>query len=161
MNITPAIARLSLLISFACGCFAIPASSAAGADTSIPAIIQDGFKSWAAKDASYAYLDVWKRAACSRRIRNRRNSPAISAGWIICWATTSHSKPLNPNPSAHPRGLFTLPSILNTRRRMPDSWFTRTDKAWVIQNMDFSPRRKPSCPGWHSPGKITGNNFRA
>jgi hypothetical protein len=145
MKVTQTIVCFILGAGLACGLFALPTAGAADADTRIPAIIEEGFKVWAAKDASYAF-DVWKKggllesdakpatlaryfARMDHTIGNYKSYETIQSKTI---SQSSKIVYLSVNfEQAAIYGRFLVYHGAN---------------GWVIQNMDFSPKPEAIMP---------------
>jgi hypothetical protein len=145
MNITQTIVRLFLLICFAAGMFALPAAVAADANPAIPAIIQNGFKSWAVRDASYAF-DVWKKGG----LLETDVKPAQLARYFgqvdnIVGKYKSYETVETKTISASSRIIYLS---INFEQAAVYARFLvyRKDSGWVIQNMDFSPKPEAIMP---------------
>jgi len=155
MKITLGKVRACLLITFACGCFAFTASNAAAADTSIPGIIQDGFKSWAAKDASYAF-DVWKKGGLLETDAKPAQLARYFGQMDRLLGNYKSYEPIQSKPITESSRIIYL--SVNFERAAAYARFLvyRTDKGWVIQNMDFSAKPEAIMPWLAFAGEDSG-----
>src|SRR5580700_5480598 len=143
MKITPRIIWLCSLIALVC--FALPVSVAAADNTPIPSIIQNGFKSWAARDASYAF-DVWKKGG----LLETDVKPAQLARYFgqvdnIVGKYKSYETVETKTISASSRIIYLS---INFEQAAVYARFLvyQKDSGWVIQNMDFSPKPEAIMP---------------
>lgn len=155
MNTLPKIIRSRLVLSLACVLFALPRAIAADAGGPIPAVIQAGFKYWAAKnDASYAF-DIWKKGG----LLDTDAKPAELARYFgridhtvgnYKSFETIQSKPIGDSSRI-------IYLSINFEHAAVYGRFLvyRTDKDWVVQNMDFSPKPEAIMP-WLA---FTGENY--
>ena len=135
----------ALAMGFGCGLFAPPATVAADSNIPIPLVIQNGFKSLAAKDASDAF-DVWKKGG----LMEDDGKPGKLAGFFNRMDRTIggyksyeiiESKRINQTSQI-------IYLSINFERAAVYARFLvyRTDKDWVVQNMDFSPKPEAIMP---------------
>lgn len=157
MNITRGTLRLGLLFTLVVGGLALPAANADGADTTVPAIIQDGFKIWAAKDASYAF-DVWKKGG----LLETDAKPAKLARYFgqmdrLLGNYRSYEIVQSKSISGSSRIIYLS---INFEHAAAYGRFHvyQTDKGWVVQNMDFSTRPEAVMPWLAFAAEDTAND---
>ena len=121
------------------------AAPEAPASMETPAIVRDGFMTWAKKGSTYAF-DVWQKGGLLEDDRKpqalfnyfRRMDRAL--GNYKSYEVID-SKAIGPNSSI-------IYISMNFERAAVYGRFLvyRTEKAWVIQNMDFSPKPEAIMP---------------
>ena len=147
MNITKTFLRVALILGIVCGGFALPVARAADSDASIPTIIQNGFKSWAAKDASYAF-DIWKMGG----LLENDSKPAKLAGYFARMDRTLgkcisceliESKRIGDSSRTVYMSINFEHAAVYARFLM---YRPTKDKDLVVQDMDFSPKPEAIMP---------------
>jgi len=148
MNISKVMFRSVLLLGLGCCCL-LPfshARAAAGAPAPVPDIIQKGFSLWAKnRQASWAF-DAWKIGG----LMEQDNKPDTLSRYF--------------NRINLTLGAYKSYEVIETKRISQDSgviylsvnfdravifgrfMMYRTDKDWVVQNMDFSPKPEAMMP---------------
>ena len=148
MNISRLMFRSVLLLGLGCCCL-LPfahARAAAGASAPVPDIIQKGFNLWAKnRQASWA-IDAWKIGG----LMERDNKPdALSRYFSRIDLTLGSYKSyevVETKRVSQDSGVIYL--SINFDRAVIFGRFLmyRTDKDWVVQNMDFSPKPEAMMP---------------
>jgi hypothetical protein len=148
MNTIKLMLRSALVIGLECCCLlaCFPARAAGGAPGQVPAIIQKGFDAWAKnRNASWAF-DAWKIGS----LMERDSKPVTLSRYFSQIDETL--------------GGYQSFEVVDTKRISQNSeviylsvnfahaaMFGRflmyqTDKDWVVQNMDFSPKPEAMMP---------------
>ena len=136
--------RAFLTTTFCCLLLVVPAQ-AADSVTQVPPILQDGFNIWAKKGATYAF-DTWKAGG----VLEDDNKPSVLSNYFFHMDRTV--------------GNFKSFDIIQSKRVSQSSEIIylsvnfekaaiyarfllyRTEKGWVVQNMDFSPKPEALMP---------------
>lgn len=135
---------VTVLTLFTCLLFILPAT-AADSNVPTPQIVQDGFNIWAKKGASYAF-DTWKVGG----VLENDNKPSVLSNYFFRMDRTIgnlksfeiiQSKRVSQNSQI-------LYLSLNFEKAAIYGRFLlyRTEKGWVVQNMDFSPKPEALMP---------------
>jgi hypothetical protein len=144
MKITQIVASFFLGTGLACGLFAPPVG-AADTDAQIPAIIQEGFKVWAAKDASYAF-DIWKKGG----LLETDVKPATLARYFARMDHTIGSyksyDTIQSKTISQSSKIVYLSVNFEQAAIYGRFLVYRAGNGWVIQNMDFSPKPEAIMP---------------
>lgn len=135
----------SLCIILSAGLLAPPATNAADANQKIPGIIQDGFKSWAGRDASYA-MDVWKKGG----LLENDSKPAALARYFNqmdrALGKYKSYDAIDSKPVSQSSKIIYLSVNFEQAAVYARFLVYRTDNGWVVQNMDFSAKPEAIMP---------------
>ena len=148
MNISRLLFRSVPVIALA-GCCLLPifhAGAAPGASEPAPAIIQNGFNAWAKnRNASWAF-DAWKIGG----LMEGDNKPAsLSKYFFQMERTLGAYKSYEVVETKHiSQNSEVIYLAVNFDHAVIFGRFMlyRTDKDWVVQNMDFSPKPEAMMP---------------
>jgi len=156
MKITRIMLGCALAMGVACCCM-LPLHRARAADEAapVPAIIQEGFQVWTKKQNSSYVFDVWKKGG----LLEESSKPETLATYFSRADRTVgnyksfelvDTKPISP-------GSKIVYVAVNFEHAAIYGRFLlyRTDKDWVVQNMDFSFRPEAVMP-WLA---FTGENY--
>jgi hypothetical protein len=144
MNIKPMI-RLVLAFGMGFAVIALSAAVAADSNPQLPAIIQNGFNSWAAKGVSYAF-DVWRKGGL---IEDSTKPSQLTGYFGRIDRTVGKYKGYELIESKRISQTTQIIYVsINFERAAIFARFLvyRTDKDWVIQDMDFSPKPEAIMP---------------
>lgn len=146
MNISKLMARSALVIVVAC-CCVLPQFQAGAADSNAqaPAIIQDGFSLWAKKGVSYAF-DAWKIGGL---MEDDAKPGSLSRYFGRMDRAVGNFKTYEVIETKRINSSSQIIYLsLNFERAAVYGRFLlyRTDKDWVVQNMDFSPKPEAIMP---------------
>jgi hypothetical protein len=146
----------ALAIAIGCCCL-LPLHRARAADdaVSVPAIIQDGFQVWTKKqNASYVF-DVWKKGGL---LEDNSKPESLSSYFARADRTVGNYKSFEvvDGKTISPSSKIVYLAINFERAAIYGRFLLyRTDKDWVIQNMDFSVRPE-AVMQWLA---FTGENY--
>jgi len=146
MNTCQAILRSVALIGLVCGLSALPTAVAADANPPVPAIIQDGFKSWAAKnDASYAF-DVWRKGGLLETDAKPAQLARYFGQMDHVVGNYKSFEAIDSKPVGRSSRIVYVAINFQNAAVYGRFLMYRTDKDWVVQNMDFSPKPEAIMP---------------
>ena len=143
------------MVAVGLGLSIVPRCPAAGADEPVPGIIQDGFKAWDAKGTAYNALDIWKKGglletdAKPMTLTRFFSQMDHSVGKYTSFETIQTK---SISESSH-----ILYLAINFEHGAIFGRFLlyRTNKGWVVQNMDFSAKPEALMP-WLA---FSGENY--
>jgi hypothetical protein len=144
MNMMKALLRSALVLVVGCGLLT-PIAFAADADTTIPAIVQGGFSLWATRDASHAF-DAWKLGGL---LENDSKPGKMTVYFTRLDNTLGKYQSFELIESRHfGKSSRTIYLSINFERAAVYARFLlyQTDKGWVVQDMDFSPKPEALMP---------------
>lgn len=134
----------NLLVLFICLLVVFPAV-AADSTAQVPQIVQDGFNIWGKKGASYAF-DAWKAGG----VLENDNKPSALSNYFFRMDRTignlkSYDLVQSKRVSQNSQIIYLS---MNFEKAAIYARFLlyRTEKGWVVQNMDFSPKPEALMP---------------
>jgi len=148
MNISKVMFRSALVMGLGCCCLLplVHARAAGGPSAQVPAILQNGFNAWAKnRNASWAF-DVWKIGG----LMEQDNKPAtLSRNFIQLDRTLGDyrsyevidTKRIGQNSEVVYLSVNFAHAVMFGRFLV-----YQTNKDWVVQNMDFSPKPEALMP---------------
>ena len=144
MKLISTMVRTVFVIAFGVG-LSISPGMAKEASSWIPPIIQNGFSSWAAKDASYAF-DIWRKGGL---METDRKLATLSGYFNRMDQTVGKYRSFERVDSKKISETSQIIYLaINFEHAAVYARFLvfRGDKDWVIQNMDFSTRPEAIMP---------------
>jgi hypothetical protein len=146
MNTYRKIVSLCVIIIVGLACVVAPHSLAAGADEPMPAVIDAGFKAWSARGTAYIALETWKKGG----LLDADSKPLTLTRYFSQLDRTlgkykSYESVQLKSISQSSRIIYLA---VNFEHGAIYARFLvyRTDKDWVVQNMDFSPKPEALMP---------------
>ncbi|MDB6020656.1 MAG: hypothetical protein JWQ04_513 [Pedosphaera sp.] len=147
MNITRKFFGCAVTIGIGWCCLApAPKARAAGADLAVPAVVQNGFRAWGKQEISSYALDIWKKGG----LLEDDKKPATLANYFSKIDRTLGNyksydlvdgKRINQSTEILYLAINFEHAAIYARFQL-----YRTDKDWVVQNMDFSPKPEAIMP---------------
>jgi len=145
MNIAKSMLRSALLIGVA-GFFTLPLAVASDPPAQIPAIVQKGFALWAEKNAASWAFDAWKIGGL---LEGDSKPATLSAYFGRLDQTIGNYKSyeaIDVKPVGRASEILYASIQFEHAAIYGRFLLYRTDKNWVIQNMDFSAKPEAIMP---------------
>lgn len=145
MNTARSILRFSFYTLVCCTLFTLSSTRADDATQPLPGIIKDGFKSWAAHDASYA-IDIWKKGGL---LENDNKTLTLTRYFGQMYRALGNFKSYETIQSRAISQSSTIFYVaVNFDNAVVYARFLvyRASNGSVVQNMDFSPKPEALMP---------------
>jgi hypothetical protein len=154
MNTSRRIVQLCIVVAVCFG-LGVPRSHAAGADEPIPGIIEDGFKAWAAKGTAYNALDIWKKGGLLETDAKPMTLTRYFSQMDHSLGKYKSFESVQTKTISQSSHILYLAINFEHGAIFGRFLLYRTDKDWVVQNMDFSSKPEALMP-WLA---FTGENY--
>ena len=151
------VARMLVCLAIAGFGFIAPPVEGAASSQAVPAILEAGFQSWAKGGGVDAILNNWERGG----LMEGRNKAAVQARYFRNLSSTLGNYKSHEfiQAKAVSQASEVIYLSINFERGVVYGRFLmyKTDKDWVVQNMDFSERPVAVMP-WLAVQGDTGND---